>query len=128
MLVSSGLWRTFSHAERSIRPVLCAFVDRDTGCPVPISYRGLMRYSGVGSMATISDALRHFEHMRLLQVVRAKGENSLRAVNSYRFTVDDPEFQSLVMETFQRQRAEIELEKSLRTGERMTQRTSTVPV
>jgi hypothetical protein len=128
MLVSSGLWRTFSHAERSILPVLCAFVDRDTGCPVPISYRGLMRYSGVGSQATIADALRHFEHMRLLQAVRAKGENSLRAVNSYRFTVDDPDFQALVMKTFQRQRDEIELEKSLRAEKRMMRRAGTVSV
>ena len=128
MLVSSGLWCTFSHAERSILPVLCTFVDRDTGCPAPISYRGLMRYSGVGSTATISAALRHFEQMRLLQVVRAKEENSLRAVNSYRFTVDHPEFQSLVMETFQRQRAEIELEKNLRAEERVTRSANTVPV
>ena len=47
MLVRSGLWCTLSHAERSILPVLATFTDGDTGL-VEISYRGLMRYSGVG--------------------------------------------------------------------------------
>ena len=87
-----------------------------------------MQYSGVGSTATIAEALRHFEQMRLLQVVRAKGENSLRAVNSYRFTVDHPDLQALVMKTLQRHRDEIELEKSIRAEKRVTRSANTVPV
>ncbi len=113
----SGLWSTLSHAERSILPALSTFVDRDTRL-VAISYRGLMQYSGVGSSTTIAAALRHFEQMRFLQVVRARSTGPLRSVNQYTFTFDDPEFQAMVTAVFQRQRAEIELEKELRAEER----------
>jgi hypothetical protein len=96
---------------------LSTFVDRDTRL-VAISYRGLMQYSGVGSSTTIAAALRHFEQMRFLQVVRARSTGPLRSVNQYTFTFDDPEFQAMVTAVFQRQRAEIELEKELRAEER----------
>jgi hypothetical protein len=39
-------------------------------------------------------------------------------VNRYRLTLDDPEFQAMVMKVFQRQRDEIELEKQLRAEQR----------
>jgi len=116
-LVRSGLWSTLSLAERSILPALSTFVDRDTGF-VAISYRGLMQFSGVGSSATIASALRHFEQMGFLQVVRERSMGPLRRVNQYTFTFDDPEFQAMVAQVFQRQRAEIELERELRAEER----------
>jgi hypothetical protein len=116
-LVRSGIWSTLSHAERSILPVLSAYVGRDNG-PVAISYQGLMQFSGVGSSATIAAALRRFEQMRFLQVFRERSTGPLRRVNHYAFTFDDPEFQALVTRVFQLQRAEIELEKELRAEER----------
>ena len=127
MLVRSGIWSELSHAERSILPPLVTFVDRGTGI-TEISYRGLMRYSGVGSSATIAEAMRRFERMRLLQVARRPGELTFRRVNQYRLTVDDPEFQALVTKVFQQQREEIELEKQLRAEEQKTRRKGTVPV
>ena len=117
ILVRSGLWSTLSHAERSILPALCTFGDRDTGL-VGISYRGLMRFSGVGSSATIAAALRHFEQMKFLQVVRAPSTGPLRRVNQYILSFDDPEFQAIVTKVFHHQRAEIELERELRANER----------
>jgi len=119
MLVRSGIWSELSHSERSILPTLVTFAERDTGI-AEISYRGLMRYSGVGSSATIAAAIRRFERMRLLQVVREPGELLFRRVNQYRLTVEDPEFQALVTKVFQQQRDEIELEKQIRSEEKKT--------
>jgi len=126
-LVRSGLWGELTHAERSILPVLATFADRNTGF-AEISYRGLMRYSGVGSQATIARAIRHFEQMRLLEVARKPGELVFRGVNQYHLTLEDPEFQGLVATIYQKQRAEIELEKQLRAEERRARRESIVPV
>ncbi len=117
MLVRSGLWSDLTHAERSILPVFATFADRNTGI-TEISYRGLMRYAGIGSQATIAEAIRHFQQMRLLQVVRTPSGRCLRRVNQYRLTLDDPEFQAMITKVFQRQRNEIELEKRLRAEER----------
>lgn len=127
LLVRSGLWSTLTHAERSILPALVTFTDRDTGL-AEISYRGLMQYSGVGSQATIAAAIRHFEQMRLLQIVRMRGELAFRRVNQYRLTLDDPDFQAMVMKVFKAQRDEIELERKLRAEQRKTRRKSSVPV
>lgn len=127
MLVRSGLWSDLTHAERSILPTLATFADRDTGL-VEISYRGLMRYSGVGSSATIADALRHFQQMRFLQVITAKGTGPLRRVSQYRFTFDDPDFQAIVAQVFQRHRDEIALEKQLRAEERKVRCKNVAPV
>ena len=117
MLVRSCLWRTLSHAERSILPVLATFASVKDGV-AEISYRGLMRFSGVGSRATIAKALKHFEQMRLLEVVRAPGVRPIRRVNQYHFTLEDPGFQAMVAKIFQSQKEEIELEKAIREGER----------
>lgn len=127
MLVRSGLWSTLSHAERSILPVLTTFADHDSGL-TDISYGGLMRYSGVGSSATIAAAVKHFEHMRFLRVVRARAAGPLRRVNQYHLDFDDPDFQAMVSRVFQQQRAEIELEKQLRADERKTRSQRVVPV
>jgi hypothetical protein len=127
LLVRSGIWSELTHAERSILPPLVTFAERDTGI-AEISYRGLMRYSGVGSPATIAAAMRRFERMRLLKVARKPGELLFRRVNQYTLTVEDPEFQSLVTKVFQRQREEIELERQLREEEKMARRKSALPV
>ena len=118
MLVRSGVWSTLTPPERSLLPVLCSFVATESREPSPISYHGLMRHSGVRSTATVSAALRHFQQMGLLQVVRASGEQSLRAVNRYRLTGDCPQFQELVIRTFQQQREEIEAEKQIQAEAR----------
>jgi hypothetical protein len=66
--------------------------------------------------------------MRLLEVARKPGELVFRGVNQYHLTLEDPEFQGLVATIYQKQRAEIELEKQLRAEERRARRESIVPV
>lgn len=127
LLVRSGIWSELTHAERSILPVLVTFIDRDTGI-AEISYRGLMRYSGVGSPATVAAAMRRFEGMRILKVARRPGELLFRRLNQYQLTFDDPDFQTLVTKVFRQQQEEIELEKQLRAEEQKARAKSTVPV
>ena|SRR5271170_31568 len=127
LLVRSGIWSELTHAERSILPPLVTFAGWDTGI-AEISYRGIMRYSGVGSPATIAAAIRRFERMRLLKVARKPGELLFRRVNQYALTVDHPEFQALVMTVYKAQRDEIELEKQLREEEKKARLKSALPV
>jgi hypothetical protein len=126
-LVRSGIWAELTHAQRSIMPLFVTFADRDSHI-TEISYRGLMRYSGVGSQATIADAIRYFERMRILRVVRIPGGPRFKRVNQYCLTLDDPKFHALIMEVYKRQRDEIALEKQLRLEERKTKGKSALPV
>lgn len=126
-LVRSLIWSELTRAEQSILAVLTTFLDRGRGS-TEISYRGIMRYSGVGSDATIAKAIRRFEQMHLLRVVRLPDAPRLRRVNQYSFTLDDPEFQVLVSEVYQRQRDEIELEKQMRAESRRRRTESGGPV
>jgi hypothetical protein len=58
-LVRMGLWASLSPAQRSIVQVLDTFSEGDS---VTISYRGLMRYSGIRSQSTISSAIKRFQN------------------------------------------------------------------
>ena len=127
MLVRSGLWSTLSHAERSLLPALTTFADQDSGIAT-ISYGGLMQYSGIGSSATISKAVKHFEQMKFVRVVGVAAAGPLRHVNQYHFDFDDPDFHAMVSRVFQQQRAEIELEKQLRAEARKARCKGVVPV
>jgi len=52
LLVHSGLWAKLSHAARALVPVLLELAARDPGkqtLSVTISYRALMRFSGIRS-------------------------------------------------------------------------------
>ncbi|WP_263375551.1 hypothetical protein [Granulicella aggregans] len=126
-LVRCGIWASLSNAERSILPALFTFSDRDSGL-AEISYRGLMRFSGVGSPATISGALRHFEQMKFLKVIRTRGLGPVRRVGRYHFTFDDPDFQSMVGEALRRQRDEIALQRELQLEARRARYKSSAPV
>lgn len=121
LMVRSGLWNQLSHAERSILPVIVTYTDRDTGI-AEISFRGLMRFSGVGSQVTIAAAIKTFERMRLLKVARRRGELLFRGVNQYQLTPEDPEFFSLVQRVFAQQGEEIQLEKELRAQQKRKRR------
>ncbi len=87
MLVRSCLWRTLSHAERSILPVLATFATVNEGV-AEISYRGLMRFSGVGSHATIAKARSNIFSTNAPFAGRpsARGCTHFAKSNQYRFT------------------------------------------
>jgi hypothetical protein len=126
-LVRSLIWSELTRAEQSIVAVLVTYTDRERGT-TEISYRGLLRYSGIGSEATIAAAIRRFEQMRLLRVIRNQDGPCSRRVNQYCFTLDDPEFQALVAKVYERERDEIELEKQLRAEAKKARASSGVPV
>lgn len=68
-LVRSGLWAALSHSEKAILAVFCELADPNTH-NLRISYRGLMRFAGVRSCATVAGATKHFERICLLRVER----------------------------------------------------------
>lgn len=117
LLVRSGIWADLSSAEARILPAFITFMNRDTGL-CEISYRGLMRFSGIGSSATISEALKHFRQLGILEIYRAKGMMGTSGVSRYRLTPENPQFQTLIAETFRRQREEIRVERELRERQR----------
>jgi hypothetical protein len=123
-IVRSGLWEDFSPSERAILPVLLIYADRSDGLAT-ISYRGIMRYAGIGSPTTVSKALKRFEYIHILKTVRMK-DSGLRAVNAYCVTADDPQFQEIVIEIWRRQREEIELERHLRAEARKARRATCI--
>jgi len=127
MLVRAGIWSTLSHAEQSILATFTAFAEQDTGL-TPLSYRGLMRYSGVGSSATVAQAIRHFEQMKILSVDRTRGAYPVRGVSKYRLTFDDPDFQALVSHVFQNMRDEIAYEREVQERARKDRSNNAVPV
>lgn len=127
LLIRSGIWSELSHAERSILPVLLAFRNRDTGL-TEISYRGLMQFSGVGSQATIAQAIHTFQQMHMVEVVKRPGKLLFRGVNQYRLTFDDSAFQSLVANVYKKQKEEISLEKQLRAEEKIARLKREAPV
>jgi len=124
MVVRSGLWEDFSPSEKAILPVLLTYAERETGITT-ISYRGIMRYAGIGSPSTVSKALRRFEHMHLLKTIRGR-DSELRAVNAYCVSADDPRFQELVNEICRKQREEIEIERQLRAEARKERRATCI--
>ncbi len=123
-LVRSGLWRDLTNAQRSILPALVTFCDRKTGF-AKVSYQGLMRYSGVGSPATISAALKRFVQMGFLEVMGAPAQGPTRKVNQYTLNFEDEGFQSLVSEVFAKQRQEIEVETKMRSESRSVRKNKT---
>jgi hypothetical protein len=121
LLVRSGIWADLTPAEQSVLAVLITFTDNQDRY-AEISYRGLMRYTGIGSQTTLAKAIQRFVRMHVLKVVHRPGQRPCRGVNQYFLTIDDPRFDSLLMEQFRRTREEIALEKELR-AERKKDRT-----
>jgi hypothetical protein len=113
LLVRSGIWSGLTHAEQSVLAVLITYTDNQHR-EAEISYRGIMRYAGVGSQATVAKAIQRFVQMRVLKVIRYPGGLLFRGVSRYVLTVDDSEFESLLTRRFASITQEIALEKELR--------------
>ena len=78
-------------------PVLQAFAREDNLCT--ISYRGLMRYAGIGSHSTVATALKRFQALHIVHVHKGRTSDGLRACNVYQLTLDDPFFLRLAHAT-----------------------------
>jgi len=117
LLVRSGLWGQLSPSQRAILPVLLAFRNPDTAVTT-ISYRGLMRFAGIGSPKSIAGAVWRLQALHVLKIERSSGAGVVRDCSSYRLTLDDPELIRLLNATYHRQRHEIECERAFRSEAR----------
>jgi len=110
-VVRSGVFASLTPSERSILEVLDTFSD---GEAVTISYRGIMRYSGIGSQSTIAAGLKRLQNLRMFKKQQRLAEDGLRACGSYRWTMDDPLFLEQVRETREREQEQIRLQRTMR--------------
>ncbi len=115
-LVRSGFWSMLTKSERAVLVVLCCFAEPNSGA-VTISYRGIMRFAGIGSYTTVSRVLGQFAKLSLMHVRKATDADGLRACNSYVLTFDHPVFLNILSDVHQRHQEEIQAERELR-GER----------
>jgi hypothetical protein len=122
-VVRSGLFADLSGAQAKVLQVLTTFAE---GGVARISYLGIMRYAGIASYSTVSDAVRRFQKMHFLAVTRPKGSHNFRACNEYRLTPEDERFAKLANDMYQAHRAKIEAQRSLREQQR-TRKTSADP-
>ena len=119
LLVLSGLWALLTATQQKIVPVLRAFRDEETGW-AQISYRGLMRYAGVGSATSIARAIRGFECLHALRVERTQAVGVVRGCSRYRLTFDDADFLRGLNEVYRRHREAIERERAFRAEARVS--------
>jgi hypothetical protein len=124
LLVYSGLWARLSPAARAIVPVLLEFAEQEPGKQtqsVTISYRALMRYSGVGSPNAISAALRELEKIQWISVLaggREPGSGPVRATSTYLLTPRSDELMELANANYEQMRDEIATQRALQAEAR----------
>jgi hypothetical protein len=125
LLVRSGLWAYLSAPAQRIAPVLLSFAEhasRET-FRVEISYRGMMRYSGLRSFNAVSGALEQLAEIGWLQRAGngARGQ-VLRDTGGYVLTPFSQAVLDLANALSQRERELIQAEKELRKQQRHNRR------
>jgi len=115
VIVRSGMWGAMTTAERSILVTLDQFKDSESGL-TRLSYRAIMRYSGVKKMANVSSAIKELSRMHALQVSRGQRIGITRECSAYRVTLDDPKFLELCNGVFADARQEIAQEREYRAS------------
>jgi hypothetical protein len=123
IIVRSGIWASLDDAGRAILPALFCFAENGE---VSISYRGLSRFSGKASDTTVAKVLQRFEQIGLLEVL-PKARKNFRDAGRYRFTLDSPQFQSILSSVHERLKTERDKERALRSELRATDTPSTNP-
>ena len=124
LLVQSGIWPRLSPATRSVAVVLLCLADIQPpdrqSWRIPISYRALMRYSGLGSFGSVSKAIRELESFGWLTVKRCKRDDQLplRHANDYILTPFSDPVREFANAVFQDYRVAIDAEKELRQQQR----------
>ena len=113
VLVKSGVFGQLTATERSILVSLQVFRDAESGITT-LSYQALLRYSGIGSTASVSRALKNLQRLRAIQVYRGARIGVTRECSTYRVTLEDPAFLEKCNEVFRRTRDEVEQERLYR--------------
>jgi hypothetical protein len=117
VIVRSGMWGAMSVAERSILVTLDQFKDAETGV-TRLSYRAIMRYSGVKKMASVSSAIKELSRMGALQVSRGQRIGITRECSAYRVTLDNQKFLELCNAVFADARQEIAQDREYRASQK----------
>ncbi len=117
VIVRSGMWAAMSAAERSILVTLDHFKDSESDL-TRLSYRAIMRYSGVKKMANVSSAIKELSRMYALQVSRGQRIGVTRECSAYRVTLDNPKFLELCNAVFTDARQEIAQEREYRASQK----------
>jgi len=113
VIVRSGFWGAMTAAERSILVVLDYFKDPETAL-TRISYRAIMRYSGVGKTGNVSDAIKKLTRIHALQILSGSRIGVTRECSTYRLTLTDPTFLKICNEIYTSARNEIVQEREYR--------------
>jgi hypothetical protein len=125
LLVRCGVWARLSAPAQRIVPVLLSFAER--GGPetfrVEISYRGMMRYSGLKSFNAVSGALGQLAEIGWLQRSGngARGQ-ILRDTGAYVLTPFSEALRELGNTISQEERQMIQAERELREQQRRQRR------
>jgi hypothetical protein len=123
LLIKSGLWATLSAQTQRVAPVLIALAERkeQNTFEVRISYRTMMRYSGVRSENSIRRALTALAEIGWLSASpRAEQRNDgiLRDVGRYVLTPYSDQVCELANAVHAQMRKEIEQEREVRRQKR----------
>jgi len=124
-LIRSGIWSDLAPSDRAILPVLETFALANSR-QVTISYRGISRYSGIRSPTTVSLSLKRLRALRILSITNTRGNDGFRTCNTYRITLDDPQFLQLAQRAYEAHLEAIAQEKALRKIAR-SERKAVVP-
>jgi hypothetical protein len=117
VIVRSGMWGRMTSAERSVLVTLDAFKDPDTGL-TQLSYRAIMRYSGVRKFANVSGAIKELRRMHALQHSPGQRIGVTLECSSYRVTLNDPKFLELCNAVSTSARQEIGQEREYRASQK----------
>jgi hypothetical protein len=117
VIVRSGAWGAMTPAERSILVVLDYFKDCETGL-TRMSYRAIMRYSGVAKLGNVSSAIKELRRIHALQSVPGLRCGLVRECSTYRVTLTDPKFLEICNETYTSARKEIAQEREYRASQK----------
>lgn len=116
-VVRSGLWASLTPCERAVLAVLPTFAEPSTG-RTEISYLGIMRFSGVRSPSTVSKVLKRFRQLHMIEIWRSTDAQGFRGCNSYRLTLDTPEFLRMAREIHRRTEQDIAEQRAQRAEQR----------
>jgi hypothetical protein len=111
-----------SEAAKNVAVVLAELAEKDDGRPiyeVRLSYRGLLRYSGMKSHSAVRKGLLELSELRwLTTLTNDQRSHPMRAVPTYRITPEADAFLELANAVAQTHLREIEAEKQLRALQR----------
>lgn len=130
VLVRSGMFGQLSAAARSILVVLSNLRDPDSGLSC-LSYAALMRYAGIGSNASVAQALKRLARVHAIEIHRGFWVGGIRKCSSYRVTLDDPKFLEACNRLYTATRDQISAERAYRKSlrrKRERERAGRVPL